>query len=68
MCNHNLDGKYEPQSFEEEIYNNWFENGYFKPNGKKEKGNYCIMMPPPNVFDVLFDILVLSWNFARYSN
>ena len=49
MCNHNLEGKYEPKQFEEEIYNNWFENGYFKPSGKKEKGNYCIMMPPPNV-------------------
>ena len=49
MCNHNLEGKYKPNEFEENIYKNWEEKGYFKPSGNKEKGNYCIMMPPPNV-------------------
>ena len=49
MCNHNLEGKYEPNEFEERIYKNWEEKGYFKPSGDKTKGNYCIMMPPPNV-------------------
>ena len=49
MCNHTLEGKYEPNEFEQEIYKNWEEKGYFKPSGNKEKGNYCIMMPPPNV-------------------
>ena len=49
MCKHNLDGKYEPKKFEEKIYQNWENKGYFKPSGNKEKGNYCIMMPPPNV-------------------
>ena len=49
MCNHNLEGKYEPNEFEKKIYTNWEEKGYFKPSGNKEKGNYCIMMPPPNV-------------------
>ena len=49
MCNHNLEGKYKPNEFEEKIYKNWEEKGYFKPSGNKEKGNYCIMMPPPNV-------------------
>lgn len=48
-CNHNLDGKYEPHEFEDEIYKNWEEKGYFKPSGDKTKGSYCIMMPPPNV-------------------
>lgn len=48
-CNHNLDGKYEPHEFEDEIYKNWEEKGYFKPSGDKIKGSYCIMMPPPNV-------------------
>lgn len=48
-CNHNLDGKYEPDKFEDEIYKNWEEKGYFKPSGDKTKGSYCIMMPPPNV-------------------
>ena len=48
-CNHNLDGKYEPDKFENEIYKNWEEKGYFKPSGDKTKESYCIMMPPPNV-------------------
>ena len=49
MSKHNLDGKYNPNEFEEKIYKNWEEKGYFKPSGNKEKGTYCIMMPPPNV-------------------
>lgn len=48
-CKHELEGKYEPKSFEEEIYENWEKNGYFKPSGDKTKESYCIMMPPPNV-------------------
>ena len=48
-CKHELEGKYEPKSFEEGIYENWEKNGYFKPNGDKTKESYCIMMPPPNV-------------------
>lgn len=48
-CKHELEGKYEPKSFEDEIYNNWEEKGYFKPSGDKTKESYCIMMPPPNV-------------------
>lgn len=47
--NHKLEGPYEPQNFEEEIYKNWEEKGYFKPSGDKTKESYCIMMPPPNV-------------------
>ena len=49
MCNHNLEGKYEPNEFEQELYKNWEEKGYFKPSGDNKKGKYCIMMPPPNV-------------------
>ena len=68
MCDHNLEGKYEPNEFEENIYNAWEKAGYFKPSGDKAKGNYCIMMPPPNVTgklhmghaldDTLQDILI----------
>ena len=39
MCNHNLEGKYEPNKFEENIYKDWEEKGCFKPSGNKEKGN-----------------------------
>ena len=43
LSKHDLEGKYEPHSFEEEIYKNWEEKGYFKPNGDKTKESYCIM-------------------------
>ena len=36
-CKHNLEGKYEPKEFEEEIYKNWEEKGYFKPSMDKTK-------------------------------
>ena len=44
-----LENKYNPKEFEKNIYDNWEEKGYFKPNMDKEKEPYCIMMPPPNV-------------------
>ena len=44
-----LENKYNPKEFEKNIYDNWEEKGYFKPNMDKEKEAYCIMMPPPNV-------------------
>ena len=45
----NLEGKYNPKEFEEELYKNWEEKGNFKPSMDKTKESYCIMMPPPNV-------------------
>ena len=44
-----LDGKYNPKDFEDELYKEWEEKGYFKPSMDKDKEPYCIMMPPPNV-------------------
>lgn len=44
-----LEGKYNPQDFEDELYKHWEEKGYFKPTMDKKKTPYCIMMPPPNV-------------------
>ena len=44
-----LEGTYNPKDFEEELYQEWEENGYFKPSMDKTKEPYCIMMPPPNV-------------------
>ena len=44
-----LKEKYNPKDFEDELYQRWEEKGYFKPSMDKTKGNYCIMMPPPNV-------------------
>lgn len=44
-----LEGKFEPKSFEEEIYQGWNEKGYFKPSEDKSKEPYTIVIPPPNI-------------------
>ena len=49
MSNHVLKGNFNPADFEEKLYKEWEEKGYFKPSMDKEKKPYCIMMPPPNV-------------------
>ena len=40
---------YEPQQVENEIYQMWEENGYFKPQNKEGAKPFTIVMPPPNV-------------------
>ena len=49
MKNRKLENTYNPQEFEEKLYEKWEEKGYFKPNMNKESEAYSIMMPPPNV-------------------
>ena len=49
MNEHNIEKTYDPQSFEERIYKNWEEKGYFKADAKSEKEPYTIVIPPPNV-------------------
>ncbi len=44
-----LNEKYNPKDFEDKLYEQWEEKGYFKPSMDKTKPSYCIMMPPPNV-------------------
>lgn len=44
-----LEGKFEPKSFEEEIYQEWNDKGYFKPSEDKTKEPYTIVIPPPNI-------------------
>ncbi len=44
-----MQDKYNPKDFEEKLYQEWEEKGYFKPSMDKTKESYCIMMPPPNV-------------------
>ena len=46
---HELEGKFEPQTFEDEIYQNWEKNEYFKPSEDKTKKPYTIVIPPPNI-------------------
>ena len=44
-----MEKTYDPQSIEQALYQNWEEQGYFKPHGDTSQGNYSIMIPPPNV-------------------
>ena len=41
--------KYNPEEFEEKIYENWEKKGYFTPVVDKTKVPYTIVIPPPNV-------------------
>ena len=68
MNDHKLSDKFDSKEFEDKLYKEWEEKGYFKPEMNKEKEPYCIMMPPPNVTgklhmghaldDTLQDILI----------
>ena len=40
---------YEPQQVENEIYQMWEGNGYFKPQKGRDAKPFTIVMPPPNV-------------------
>ena len=66
--NHKMNDKFNPKDFEDKLYQEWEEKGYFKPSNDKTKETFCVMMPPPNVTgklhmghaldDTLQDILV----------
>ena len=44
-----LNDKYIPKDFEEKLYKEWEENGYFKAKVDKSKEPFTIVMPPPNI-------------------
>ena len=50
-----LDKNYDPQALEQTWYRRWEERGWFAPSAgtppaqTEGVGNYCIMIPPPNV-------------------
>ena len=44
-----LEKTYSPASFEDRIYANWCEKGYFKPSEDRSKPTYTIVIPPPNI-------------------
>ena len=46
---HKLNDKFDPKDFEDRLYKEWEEKGYFKPAMDETKEPFCIMMPPPNV-------------------
>ena len=43
-----MDKVYNHKEFEEKIYKEWEEKGYFKPEVNPEGEPYCIILPPPN--------------------
>ena len=43
---------YQPQEYEDDIYQKWLDSGYFNPDNL-EGEPFSIMMPPPNVTGVL---------------
>ena len=46
---HQLNNTYTPKEFEDKLYKEWEDKGYFKPSGDKSKKSFSIVMPPPNV-------------------
>ncbi|WP_026485968.1 valine--tRNA ligase [Caldanaerobius polysaccharolyticus] len=40
---------YDPSSFEDRLYKNWVDNGYFTASVDKSKKPFTIVMPPPNI-------------------
>jgi valyl-tRNA synthetase len=45
----NISTTYDPKEFEDRIYKNWEDKGYFTPIIDKSKKPYTIIMPPPNI-------------------
>ncbi len=40
---------FDPNEAETRLYNNWVDNGYFKPKAGKTGKKFSIVMPPPNI-------------------
>ncbi len=68
---------YNPAEFEDRIYENWCEKGYFKPDADEKKPTFSIVIPPPNVTgqlhmghaldETLQDILIRTKRMQGYS-
>ena len=49
MKKREMPSKYHPQSVEEGKYQEWVDQGVFKPSGDQKAKPYSIVIPPPNV-------------------
>ncbi|MCR4719417.1 MAG: valine--tRNA ligase [Firmicutes bacterium] len=47
--NKNISKNYNPSEFEDRIYKNWVEKGYFHAEVDSKKEPFTIVIPPPNV-------------------
>ncbi|MCI8520635.1 MAG: valine--tRNA ligase [Clostridia bacterium] len=45
----NIAKTYDPSEFEDRIYNEWVEKGYFHAEADKDREPFTIVIPPPNV-------------------
>ncbi len=45
----NIAKNYNPSEFEDRLYNEWVEKGYFHAEADKNKKPFTIVIPPPNV-------------------
>ncbi len=45
----NISTTYNPKEFEERIYKEWEQKGYFKATPNKDKVPFTIVIPPPNI-------------------
>ncbi len=46
-------GPYDPKLVEERIYKNWLDRSYFRGDEKGGRESYSIVIPPPNVTNIL---------------
>ncbi len=67
---------YDPRTVEDRLYNSWLEGKYFRGEINNDKKPYSIVIPPPNVTDILHlghalnntvqDILIRRHRMAGY--
>ncbi|MEY8001867.1 valine--tRNA ligase [Clostridium sp. Mt-5] len=72
-----METTYNPKTFEEKLYNNWQEKGYFTPRADDNKKTYTIVIPPPNITgklhlghaldDTIQDILIRTKRMQGYN-
>ena len=48
-----INKSYEPQKIEKKWYKHWIEKGYFTPKIDKSKKPFTVLIPPPNVTNIL---------------
>ena len=46
---HELPKTYNPADFEDRIYQNWCDKGYFTPDPASNAEHFSVVIPPPNV-------------------
>ena len=73
----NIAKNYNPAEFEDKLYNEWVEKGYFHAEVDKNKKPFTIVIPPPNVTgqlhmghaldETLQDILIRYKRMQGYS-